>query len=555
MDILFAENSEKQYVQLRPETIKDLALNEIIESIAATEKDRPIISSIFTRIPSDIRDIRFRQSIMRDFLKHDTLTEEVADTLGMIQTLKDYHIGASRVSQGENTLYALLESLRELSVYVAVSEQLVNILKKYDIESDGLKSLLSLLENTVGDEHFEEAKQDIETMLADLSTVKGAVIGVNFTADLGIESVAAVEFVSHKLRSKYTFAEIAANIGNIMSFSSASNSVRMNADTIRVIDPLLVNLTPLMEKELKKHFSRIKNFLKKYINPEGTFITEMYEGLTFYTAMARFGKRVKEKGNPICFPHLPLSDEKVPAKDTGSAKSHADAPSPSKDGNHVQFSIKDLYNIRLVLAGEEHIVKNDFAFTPSERLFILTGPNRGGKTIIEQALGIISVMASVGGFVTASECTGRPFSNILTHFPIDENLTINYGRLGEEAVRIKEIVKEADERTLILFNETYSTTSAGDGLYLSKDLLHVLKEIGASVIFNTHIHDVARSVEEMNQWEGQSRFVSLVMEIRDGVNTFKIKRSDPDTRSYAENIARKYGITYEQMALRDRACP
>ena len=59
-------------------------------------------------------------------------------------------------------------------------------------------------------------------------------------------------------------------------------------------------------------------------------------------------------------------------------------------------------------------------------------------------------MASSGAFVTASNCSGRPFTNILTHFPIDENLTINYGRLGEEAVRIKEIVKEADDKTLIL---------------------------------------------------------------------------------------------------------
>ena len=523
MDILFAENSEKKVVQLRQETIKDLALNEIIESVAVNEKDRPIIRSIFTSIPSDIKDICFRQDIVRDFLESETLTDKVTDTLGMIRTLKDYSMGTSLMSQNENILYTLLESLRELSVYVNVSESLAGVLKDSDIRSEGLKNLLSILENVVGDENFEKAKQDIEKMLEDLSTVKGALIGVNFTPDLSVESVAAIEFVSYRLRSKYTFAELAASIGNIMSFSSSSNSLRMPTYNTRVIDPMLVNMTPLMEKELKKHFFRIKNFLKKYINLDGSFITEMYEGLTFYTSMARFGRRIKDQGNEICFPKLQADDKPVSLK------------------------IKDLYNIRLVLAGENEIIKNDFAFTPSERLFILTGPNRGGKTIIEQAVGIISVMASVGGFVTASECFGRPFSNILTHFPIDENLTINYGRLGEEAVRIKEIVKEADDKTLILFNETYSTTSAGDGLYLSKDLLHVLKEAGASVIFNTHIHEVARSIDEMNKWDGESSFVSLVMEIKDGINTFKVKRSDPDTRSYAENIAKKYGITYKQM--------
>ena len=238
--------------------------------------------------------------------------------------------------------------------------------------------------------------------------------------------------------------------------------------------------------------------------------------------MTRFAKRLEAEGLEICIPKLSEDEKRT-------------------------FELKDLYNVRLFFAGEKNIVKNNLTFSSKENLFILTGPNRGGKTIIEQAVGIISIMASSGAFVTASECIGRPFNNILTHFPIDENLTINYGRLGEEAVRIKEIVKESDSGTLILFNETYSTTSAVDGLYLSKDLLKILKEIGAAVIFNTHIHDVARSIEEMNEWPGDSSFVSLVMEIKDNVNTFRVKRSAPESKSYAQNIAEKYGITYEQM--------
>lgn len=156
-------------------------------------------------------------------------------------------------------------------------------------------------------------------------------------------------------------------------------------------------------------------------------------------------------------------------------------------------------------------------------------------------------MASLGMFVTADSFKGLPFKNILTHFPIDENLTINYGRLGEEAIRIKEIVKESDRETLILFNETFSTTSSADALFLAKDLIRILKEKGSYVIFNTHIHELAAAIPEMNAWEGESSVVSIVMEMKDNKNTFKVRRSDPDTSSYARNIAEKYGITYEQM--------
>ncbi len=547
MDILFCEGSKRKTTALRPETVKDLALNEIIESIAVSEKDTAIIKNIFTRIPEDPADIRYRQDILKDFCENEEFCQQVSDSLGLITTLKDYG-RASFTAPGENLLYSLLGNLREVSTYIQVSEKLVEALRKHTVRSVGLCCLKEKLEQVVEDENFETAKKDVEKMLADLSVVKGALIAVNFTPDLNVESVAAMEFVDHKLRSKYTLAEVAANIGNILSYSTASNSVRMN-QTIRVQDPLLVNMTPLMEKHLKNHFFRIRSFLKKYIDLDGSFLTEMYEGLTFYTCMARFAQRLEDKGMEICFPKI-TSTAGTADGINQSEKTKEQTENQTKNG--ITFRMKDLYNIRLFLSGETDIVKNDFSFSPKENLFILTGPNRGGKTILEQALGIISVMASVGSFVTASECEGRPFCNILTHFPIDENLTINYGRLGEEAVRIREIVKEADERTLILFNETYSTTSAVDGLYLSKDLLHILKKMGTSVIFNTHIHEVARSLDEMNEWEGESSVVSLVMEIRDNHNTFKIKRCAPDSKSYAQNIAKKYGITYDQMVtMRD----
>ena len=74
-----------------------------------------------------------------------------------------------------------------------------------------------------------------------------------------------------------------------------------------------------------------------------------------------------------------------------------------------------------------------------------------------------------------------------------------------------------------------------------------MKEKGSYVIFNTHLHELASSISDAKDWEGESDIISVVMEIKDNKNTFKVKRSAPDTSSYARNIAEKYGITYEQM--------
>ena len=344
-----------------------------------------------------------------------------------------------------------------------------------------------------------------------LSNVRGAIVGVNFTPDLNIESVSAVEFLPTRIRSKYTLADIAvgAKLSTALHFQ-------------RTDDPLLVGLAPKLEKHLKNHYREIRKILAEYVEYDNEFLTEMCEGLTFYLKSAEFGQKLAARGYELTFPQITPD---------------------SKD----RLSLTDFYNIRLAFTDEKNIVKNDFCFAEKEKLFILTGPNRGGKTILEQALGLISVMMSLGLFVPAKKCVGLPFKNILTHFPIDENLTINYGRLGEEAIRIKEIVKACDKDTLVLFNETFSTTSSSDALYLSMDLLHILKDKGSSVIFNTHIHELVDKIPEMNKWNGDGNVSSIVMEIKDNINTFKLKKGSPDTGSYAYNIALKYGITYEQM--------
>lgn len=527
MNILFAENSLKEISELNQETIKDLALDEIIDHIARGDGEKRIIRDVFRKIPLDMADVTFRQQILSDLMANEGLTEDLTKILDQIKALKEFETMKMALLHQEDSLYVLLEKLRELSVYVNVSEDIVKCLKKYNVKADGLLKILDHLDKVVSDEWFEQSKTDINKMLEELSNVRSAMVGVNFTADLNIEEVSVVEFLPHRIRSKYKIAEIAASMGNIVNTGSSANSMGAPNVNTRVLDPLLVTMTPQIEKHMKRHYTKIKKVMAKHIRLDSSFVTELYEGLTFYLAMSRFAKRLIAGGCEICMPQLTEQSD--------------------------SFLMKDLYNVRLFFANEKNIVKNDFSFSRKENLYILTGPNRGGKTIIEQSLGIISIMASIGSFVTASSCVGRPFTKILTHFPVDENLTINYGRLGEEAVRIRELVAKADERTLILFNETYSTTSAADGLYLSMDLLRVLKELGTAAIFNTHIHELAKAIDEMNAWSGESDIISIVMEIVNNVNTFRIKRSEPELKSYARNIAQKYEITYEQMIQNKKA--
>jgi len=513
MDILYRSSAGPAYRELPEESVKDIALGELIDHMSGIAEEKAVLKEIMVKIPTETEDMIYRQDILKDLMGNDKLAEEIKDSISSIKVLQYYGGGAKRIRDRDDSLASLLETLREIKVFVEVVEKLYKALSENEIRSPGLNALREELKKTAEDENFRAVKPDIEKIHDDLSIVKGAIVGVSLTPDMDIESVSALEFVNFKPRSKYSIIDMAID-----------GKINTPGKRYKHIDPLIVAMTPHMKKHLWKHTGEIKALIKKHSGYDHKLLTGLYNALVFYLAARDLGKRLERDGYEISFPEI----------------------------NDGPLSMKELYNIRLALKGEKEIVKNDLVFEDKEKIFILTGPNRGGKTILEQALGLISVMASLGMFVTAGSCTGRPFGTILTHFPIDENLTINYGRLGEEAIRIKSIVSRADKDSLILFNETFSTTSAADALYLSKDLLRILKEKGSAVIFNTHIHELANSIDEMNGWEGTSAIVSIAMEIKDNNNTFRIRRGAPDASSYARNIAEKYGITYEQMKEADK---
>ena len=511
MDILFKTTEESNFIKLPEETVKDIALQEVIDFMTDNQEDRDILMDVMSVVPCDPVDMIYRQEIIKDLVANDGLRKTVKDSIDLIKVLQYYGNGAKRMHDRDNSLSSLLERLRELKVYVEVVESLYNALNNCDISSEGLILLRDHLKEITEDDSFKTVKPDIAKIADDMSSAKGAIIGVTLSSDLDIENVTAIEFVDYKPRSTYTIMDIAVG-----------SKIRNPFNDYKYQDPLLTAMTKPLKKHLGRHFGDIKKLIVKHSRYDVKLLTGLYNGFVFYLNAAEMNRKLSSSDYVLNFPAI-SSDKRL--------------------------ELKGLYNIRLAVKGEKEIVKNDFSFSGDEKIFVLTGPNRGGKTILEQGLGLISVMASLGMPVTADKCEGLPFKNILTHFPIDENLTINYGRLGEEAVRIKEIVKASDSNTLILFNETFSTTSSADALYLCKDLLHILKEKGSSVIFNTHIHELAPCIPEMNKWEGNSKIVSIAMEIKDNKNTFKVIRSAPDTSSYARNIAEKYGITYEQMKV------
>jgi len=205
----------------------------------------------------------------------------------------------------------------------------------------------------------------------------------------------------------------------------------------------------------------------------------------------------------------------------------------------------------LVLAHPNKVVASDAQFDDSGRIAILTGPNSGGKTTYIRSVGLAQVMFQAGLHLPAASARISPIDALFTHFPALE--TRQEGRLAEEAARLRHVFQRATANSLVLLNETFSSTSSGEAGYLGQDMLCGLRAIGARAIFATHLIELAERIEAIEGIvSGESKLYSLVAGVNvntagEGSPTYEITRGTPHGQSYAREIARRHGISLEQI--------
>jgi len=308
--------------------------------------------------------------------------------------------------------------------------------------------------------------------------------------------------------------------------------------------PLFRDLSNVLEKATRPVVDR----LKQYAELQSKLFSNLRQGLIFYLSAVRFLRKLQAQGLPVCRPSLAALEDRL-------------------------CRVQDSYNVNLALQhgsmGSEQnppapTKENDIEIGPSGQILILTGPNQGGKTTYMVGVGLVQVLAQVGCFVPGKQAQISPVDNIFTHFPIEERPETETGRFGEEALRLGKIFEQVTRHSLVLLNESLSSTSFTEGSYLAQDVVRILRRIGARAIYSTHLYELGNRVEELNQSvQGDSRIISVVSSpIENGshASQTELKRSyqveirPPLGQSYAREIAARYGIQYEQLekALSER---
>ena len=160
----------------------------------------------------------------------------------------------------------------------------------------------------------------------------------------------------------------------------------------------------------------------------------------------------------------------------------------------------------------------------------------------------------LGMYVPAIQASISPVDGIYTHFPTGAEDTIDKGRLGEECARLGEIFDCVTAHSLVLLDESLSSTGSFEASYIAAEVLSGLAHIGCRCLFSTHLHELAAEIEELNRKSlasGGAAIDTLVAGMEgEGRRSFLIKRAKPDGKSYARDIAQSYGLTYESILRR-----
>ncbi len=478
------------------------------------------LDEYFTTNP---RVIEHRMAVFADMLEHP----EISITLNkLIPVLSDI-MELRRLEADSGNTESYLESITEIELYISSISILHSGLGeiKNELQSEALKTLAKRIDDLVSSEYYAELNSKLSELTSRVRDIKSVTIGVNLDAQLrpsyaGVLSINPEPFrsgdvIDKILRLNFKDDEYTC-IASLVPFSKKQSENQKTA--------LSLAFNSSINEVYKQSLRSWKKIVQSFVLENTDFLLNLMPEIEFLVKGTALLRTLKEKNLYLCRPEI-FTDKNI-------------------------FTAQELYNPCVALKVDDEIITNDLEFEDGNMIFVLTGPNRGGKSVITCAMGLSQAMLQLGMFIPAKNAKISIADGIFTHFPTGADDTIDKGRLGEECARLRDILSEVSDRSLVLLDESLSSTGAYEASFIAAEVLAGFSRIGCRCMFSTHLHELAAQIDSINARtapDNGTKIDSLVAGIEDGNRSFKIARMKPDGKSYARDIADKYGLSYENI--------
>ena len=471
--------------------------------------------------------MKYRNEVFSDMMSCPALSATLNKLMPVLTDVTELR----RLEADSNNTDDYLSSITEIELYISCIEILYEGLSsvKDEIKSRAFKTLEERIRYLAESDYYKELNVKLNELTKRVREIKSVSIGVNLDSQLrpqyaGVLSINSEPFKSGDaidkiLRLNFKDDEYTC-IANLVPFGKKQSDNQRTAMSIA--------FNSAINDVYRSSLRSWKKIVQAYVLENTDFLIGLMPEIEFVVKGTEMQNKLISKGCWLTEPEIAPIDECI-------------------------FDADDLYNpaVALKLPDGEEIVPNDVRFNENDAtIYVLTGPNRGGKSVITCAIGLGVAMMQLGMFVPAKNAKISPVDAIFTHFPTGADDTIDKGRLGEECARLGEIFDAVTKESLVLLDESFSSTGSYEGSYIAAEVLSGISMVGCRCLFATHLHELASEIDRINaesQAKGGVKIDTLVAGIEEGKRSFKIFRAKPDGKSYARDIAERYGLTYENI--------
>ncbi len=401
----------------------DLNLEQIFAAINAG-REQLDLASVFYAPLSQLDDVTYRHEVLAD-LERPLVRAGVRDFGRGMRQSRDI-LGQARSMRSRWQQERLF--VDAVSTYCAAVIALTTAFSTLELYSRGMRVLAEYISTYCSSPDFTRLADEASDIVTELATVTYAlnikdtrvtVTGQRDEPDYAREIETFFAKFGNGLASEHTAA--------------IPNRLNMNEVEAEILE-LVARLNPGPFAALDQYFRRHQGFLD-------AAISAFYRDSQFYLSYLDYIEPLREAGLPFCYPRLSVSPGRVRADaafDLALAAKIASRPSQGA------------------------IVTNDFDLGPDGRVLVITGPNNGGKTTFARAFGQLHYLASLGLLVPAREADLVLADVVLTSFAQAERLGTGRSHLEEELVHLHDVVGQASPRSVIILNESFSSTTLRD---------------------------------------------------------------------------------------------
>ena len=479
------------------QTIEDLQLDRLADAMSISEYYRVGAGELCALFTEDPEVIRWRQAVIRDILELSGL-EEALNRL--LDSLDGWEGRGSRRGADSFAVGFSLEDFSWLDGYLRKVDASWTELTRIPVKSDGLRTLVGLLDGMRNSPRYRDAAADFEALCSGHAAPARMRIGYNLDKELKPSRLKL-------LRMDPPADKTAKGKG------TQKRQMMLTQRAIETDAMLLQRLSAQASQDIGSFVIR-----------ETAVLRGLRKELIVCLSAAKLARSWLSAGLPVFFPDLRPTAEKA-------------------------FSARELFDPLLLISGKEQVVCNDAELCSGGELVFLTGANQGGKTVFLLSLGLCQWLTQLGFPVPAREASISPVKNILTIFAPNGQEYGRKGLLAEEAGRIAEAISNLTEESMLLFNEPLTSTGPEETKSISAEVASVCLAAGARGVWVTHVYELARERSALKTavpWGSRAGSMRVILEDEEGSPrfTYRVERGEPLGNSHAEDALRRGGVVF-----------